>query len=246
MSIKSRHGDVVSILAVESGRAQQPSISPDGTRVLLTRVERGAADVWLYDLQRGTSRQVTSGAGYDEQPKWSPDGRSFAFREGSTKIFRSTLDGSPPHPMTDLKGNGVSGWSPDGRFVLFGVTSPESGNDLFALPVDQARPPIRLTADRGTEQQGAFSPDGRWIAVAAERAGRMEVFKGLDGWLYAAAVRPDGAAIAFDKPVKLFAGVNYWNWDVMPDGQRFIVVDEPHAASQTVRVLTNWTARLKQ
>ena len=230
-------------------------------------------------------RARSSGASYDEQPKWSPDGRSFAFREGSARILKSALDGSPPQALADLKGNNLSGWSPDGRFVLFGVSLPETGNDLFALPVDQARPPIHLTADRGTEQQGAFSPDGRWVAFAAERAGRMEVFaaaaeyrgdglrlgnsriavstdgadralwradnkemffKGLDGWLYAVAVRPDGDAIAFGKPVKLFAGINYWNWDVMPGGQRFIVVEEPHAASQTVRVLTNWTARLKQ
>ena len=58
VSIKSRHGDVLSTLAVESGRPQGPSVSPDGTRLLLTRVERGTADIWLYDLQRGTSRQV--------------------------------------------------------------------------------------------------------------------------------------------------------------------------------------------
>jgi len=285
VSIKSRHGNVLSTLAVESGRPQGPSISPDGTRLLLTRVERGTADIWLYDLQRGTSRQVTSGAGYDEQPKWSPDGRSFAFREGSTRIFKSALDGSPPHALADLKGNNLSGWSPDGRFVLFSVSLPETGNDLVALPVDQARPPIHLTADRGIEQHAAFALDGRWVAFAAERAGRMEVFaaaaeyrgdglrignsriavstdgadralwradnkeiffKGLDGWLYAVAVRPDGDAIAFGKPVKLFGGVNYWNWDVMPDGQHFIVVDEPYAASQTLRVLTNWSARLRQ
>ena len=160
----------------------------------------------------------------------------------------------------------------------------DTGLDLWALPLDRPAAAASITADRGSEESGAFSPDGRWLAFTADRGGRAEVvvasveatqsemrlgkvripvsteggsrarwradgkemfFKGLDGRLYAVPVKPAGSGLVFGTPVPLFRGPNLTDWDVMPDGQQFVVVDEPYAAAQTLRVLTNWTARLK-
>jgi hypothetical protein len=53
-------------------------ISPDGNQIAATRAESGR-DLWLIDVNRGTSRRVTYGSGGGYYPQWSPDSRTLLF-----------------------------------------------------------------------------------------------------------------------------------------------------------------------
>ncbi|MBN8481162.1 MAG: S9 family peptidase [Xanthomonadales bacterium] len=64
--------------------------------------------------------------------------------------------------------------SPDGRFVVFGVTEPsykkdESVSDLWLVPTDGREPARRITADKVGESGVAWSTDSRRIAFSAKR-----------------------------------------------------------------------------
>ncbi|HMG87270.1 MAG TPA: hypothetical protein VK574_16175 [Terracidiphilus sp.] len=55
-------------------------------------------------------------------------------------------------------------WSPDGRYLIYAKINPGTAADLFALPVAQPDPhPLVLAQTQATEDQGQFSPDGRWV-----------------------------------------------------------------------------------
>ena len=67
-------------------------------------------------------------------------------------------------------------WSPDGRFVIYHLTTGETGYDVWALPLEGDRKPIPVARTQSSEVQGVVSPDGRWIAYASDESGRYEIY----------------------------------------------------------------------
>jgi dipeptidyl aminopeptidase/acylaminoacyl peptidase len=68
--------------------------------------------------------------------------------------------------------------SHDGKYLLFGANEPETGADLWILPLSGSgeRQPKAYLQNRYDEAEGAFSPDGRWIAYVSDETGRAEVY----------------------------------------------------------------------
>lgn len=66
--------------------------------------------------------------------------------------------------------------SPDGKWAVFGVTSPaydakEQSSDLWIVPVDGSAPARQLTQTKAGESGAAWSPDSTRIAFSAKREG---------------------------------------------------------------------------
>ena len=65
-------------------------------------------DIFLVDLTGTQIRRLTTDAGSNEDPTWSPDGRFIAFtttRNGQRQLYVMDGDGSAPHLLADLKGD---------------------------------------------------------------------------------------------------------------------------------------------
>jgi Tol biopolymer transport system component len=67
-------------------------------------------------------------------------------------------------------------WSPDGRFLLYDQLNPETGVDMFAIPVDGERKPFVVVRGSANEDQGQFSPDGHWVAYTSNESGVSEIY----------------------------------------------------------------------
>jgi len=69
-------------------------------------------------------------------------------------------------------------WSPDGRFILYAtfLSSPQTGADLFVLPLFGDRKAHPFLQTPFNEIEGQFSPDGRWVAYTSNESGRYEVY----------------------------------------------------------------------
>jgi dipeptidyl aminopeptidase/acylaminoacyl peptidase len=105
-------------------------LSPDGELVVYTRrvVEKGEyrTDLWLVPYRGGRPRRLTSGAGNDASPVFSPDGRTVAFTsdrgEGDdARLYMIRVDGGEaelvcPAPHGSV---GSPAFSPDGRLIAF-------------------------------------------------------------------------------------------------------------------------------
>jgi len=69
-----------------------------------------------------------------------------------------------------------TGWSPDGRFLLYAMSGANTfGSDLWVLPPEGGKP-VPFMRTEFNEDQGAFSPNGRWIAYVSDQSGANEVY----------------------------------------------------------------------
>jgi hypothetical protein len=169
--------------AMEDPGSSFPEISPDGKRVAFTRGTVGSRDLWIREGAR-TSR-FTHDPADDFFTIWSPDGARVVFtsnRKGPLDLYVKAADGSgseePLLQSSDTKR--PNSWSPDGRFILY--WSSRNNGDLMVLPM-----PDPLTKSGGSqpypflstpfnENQGVFSPDGKWVAYASNESGRYEIY----------------------------------------------------------------------
>src|SRR5262245_24885734 len=131
-----------------------------------------AGDLWTVPRDGGAAQRLTSGAGVETNPVYSPDGATIAFTaeyDGNTDVYTVPAAGGVPkrltwHPAPDT----VLSWTPDGKRILFA-----SNRDSYA-PVQQLYTmevsgtfPERLALPWGWE--AAYSPDGGRLAYVPMR-----------------------------------------------------------------------------
>ncbi len=160
-----------------------PRLSPDGHFVVTGHRDADGRDddIWLLDLQRGTSTRLTSDPTSEFSPVWSPDGSRIAFQSYRTAngcVFLTAASGTQGDSLlwqSPMETWPVE-WSPDGHWLLVNLTSEKTGDDIWILPMDrptEARPLITTAADDETPR---FSPDGKWLAYASSGAGRRDIY----------------------------------------------------------------------
>ena len=64
---------------LQRGIYSEPSFSPDGSQLALTAASGFDLDIFLIDINDGSSRSISPGGSYEFWPSWSPDGRTIAF-----------------------------------------------------------------------------------------------------------------------------------------------------------------------
>ncbi len=108
------------------------SWAPDGSRIVYQSNRTGEYnddqkfDLWIIDM-KGAVRQLTTAAGPETQPKFSPDGRTIAFitqtvpdiEFAKTELCVMNADGSQQRSLTASFPYSVTAfaWNPDGTFI---------------------------------------------------------------------------------------------------------------------------------
>jgi len=165
-----------------AGHYSDIRLSPDGKRVAFQRLdpEKGASDVWLLELARGTTSRLTFDPANDGDAVWSPDGSRVVFsstREGLPNLYQKLSSGAGGEELL-LKTEDskiANDWSPDGRHVLYNAMSRQSF-DLWVLPLFGERRPEPFVRSDFQDTSGRFSPDGRFVAYTSDESGRFEVY----------------------------------------------------------------------
>jgi dipeptidyl aminopeptidase/acylaminoacyl peptidase len=164
-----------------------PQISPDGTRIVFTRVvvdstaDEYRTSLWEIDARGGDPRPLTSGQ-RDAQPRWSPDGKTIAFvraAEGKpAQIHLLSMAGGEATPLTRLtRGASQPTWSPDGRRIAF-ISSQNPALDGDTARAKPKHEPGRVVTTPVFRVNGAGyidhdRPDHIWMIDAAGGAPRQ-------------------------------------------------------------------------
>ena len=159
---------LMSLFLLGSARAADPPLILNHPAVSAKQVAFGyAGDLWVVDRAGGEARRLTTGAGLETHPVFSPDGTRVAFAgeyDGNLDVYVVPTEGGVPrrlthHPDPDLP----VAWTPDGKSVLFRSTRSSYGRftRLFTVP---------LTGGLATElplpmaEEASYSPDGNQLA----------------------------------------------------------------------------------
>ena len=156
-----------------------PALSPDGRLIAVAIARESGRDIWILDGDRGTARRLTTDPADDLNPTWSPDGESIVFsssRRGERDIFRRSLVGGESDEQLVMRSGpeNVESWSHDGKHLIFN-TNDGARQDLW-IARDPDWKPEPLLAAQYNEREGVISPDGRWLAFAADESGQYEVY----------------------------------------------------------------------
>ena len=219
-----------------------PLWTPDGTQVTFLANDA----LWNIAADFSEEPQLLSTAseefGIGGPYSWSPDG-SVLFWNGTGGVAQLTLleDGEVEHGplLVETYLELVANFSADGRWFSY-VTNEAAGLEVFVQPY-----PLGSGAKRRITQDGGRSPV--W-----SRSGR-ELFYANERQLWAVGISTE-PTLTWQDPVALFESPslttsgNFVNYDVTPDGQRFVFV-QPLGDTDSLReinVVMNWFEELKE
>jgi hypothetical protein len=255
-------------------------LSPDGKTVAAAVLTKGSSDLWLFDLNRRLKTRFTflnSSAGFEEI--WSPDGRSLVFygrQSGKPTLIRKNVGTGEEQVLRSGEISLPTGWTPDGKTLLYDLATPESGRDtIMVLPLIDLKPTPYAIPHACC---GTFSPDGRWVAYERQDAegrnvfvapfpgpGRTfqvsllggrnprwrgdgkELFYLANNQLMAAKIDAHSQSLEIGSVQSLFGGLASVRYDVSRDGQRVLLaMPAPESKSDPLTLVQNWTALLKK
>jgi serine/threonine protein kinase len=161
-----------------------PALSPDGRRVAMTRSTDGNADIWILDVARNVLNRFTFDPGPDICPIWSPNGTELLFsKPGEARagfvLHRKAFAGGLETVLFDQGkiGFGIAmDWSRDGRIALFRTNTPETGWDIWAVPMEGEQTPRAIAQSRFDERTAQLSPDVTLIAYESNESGPFEIY----------------------------------------------------------------------
>ena len=180
-----RNGQVLAPIGQPQHGMGDLALSRDGSRVGVSALEDGNADIWIHDVERGTKTRLTTHPEFDFEPTFSPDGNEVAFaspRNGTTDIFIKAADGSGQiRSLATGEGSseGVPDWSRDGKYIVYFVDGPSASFDLGYLSLAENAKPALLFQTPFHENEPVISPDGRYVAYTSNESGRYEVYVNL-------------------------------------------------------------------
>jgi TolB protein len=214
------------------------SMNPEGAIVYSTETDAGD-DVFLLDLELGTSIRLTNDPEKEFDPALSPDGRFIAYRRNTrpdsdeADIWLMSVDGSQKRNITNSSetSDWAPGWTPDGRIVF---TSDREGTlELWTMSQDGDD---LNRVSQGWCEYGQSSPDGSAYVCAASVSGQYDLvivtpegerrpLTSTPETEFGASWSPDGEWIAFSRDVS-----ERWElYRIRPDGS-----DEALVASEGV------------
>ncbi len=168
-------------LSTQQGMNTGASWSPDGSQIAITLSKDGNPDIYVISASDGSIvRRLTNDKSIDTSPSWSPDGAQIAFvsdREGGPQIFvMSAQGGGASRVSKNGDYNTTPTWSPKKGAHVIAYTTRDGGvYDIVALDLDTKKM-TRITQGEGSNEEPAFSPNGRAIAFASTRSGGSGIY----------------------------------------------------------------------
>jgi len=168
-------------LTTDPANDDQPSWSPDGTKIAFHSYRDGSSEIYSMNADGTAQTRLTTNSNRDLNPSWSPDGTKIAFvsdrtgyGDASYEIYSMNADGTD---QTRLTSNGTSddepSWSPDGTKITF--TTYRGNWEIYSMNTDGTGQ-TNVTSNGAGDYASSWSPDGTRIAFVSGRTGGLDIY----------------------------------------------------------------------
>lgn len=145
-----------------------PAWSPDSRRLAYVSFEGDRSSIFIQTLRTGNRVQVSSRAGVNGAPAFSPDGRKLVVTlsdaEGNLDIYTLDINSRQTKRITTHRAIDTEGsWSPDGSTIYF--TSDRSGGPQIYRVSANGGSAERVTFEGSYNARPRLSPDGEKLAM---------------------------------------------------------------------------------
>ena len=222
-----------------AGNAFGPAWTPDGRRVVFLSNRSGGYAFW-WQLADGSSpaEKLVEGEGMFAGTV-SPDGHTLIFqrqRKNAWGLWQAKLDGDrKARPLSvEAFDEYMPAIAPDGRWLAY-VSNASGPLEIYVRPFPGPGAAIQVSRGGGTEP--VWSRDGHRLFY---RSGRQLV----------AATVSDGSSFVVAARAPLFTDdfegeMPHSNYDITPDGKRFIMVAARAQGGPETVVVVSWLTELR-
>ena len=225
------------------GDAASPAWSADGQRIAFTSTRAGPPNVFTVRLDgTGVAERVAASSNAQLSPSWGVQDTLLAFAERHPARGRDVLlvpmpGRQAPTPLLASDADeSAARISPDGHWLAY-VSNETGRSEVYVRKLTDSGRGTRVSTDGGGEPVWA-------------RTGRELFYRVADAMM----VVTTDARGATSPPRTVFTGAfargtsDSANYDVTPDGQRFVMIERPSlpSADWTLHVLMDWLGRTGQ
>jgi len=232
-------------LTFEGTTNNRPAWGPDGRSVTFITNRETNVSMWSVRADASARAERLLADDVVNEGFWSRDGEWIVFRKGSSGT--RTRDIRAIRPATDTASRLIVGavfdeyapaLSPDARWLAY--VSNESGREeVYVRPFPEVNKG-RWQVSTSGGSRSLWSPNGE------------ELFYWNEDTAMAVSVETE-PAFKLETPIMLFSG-QYRDWDISPDGKRFLMLKPTSAAddestAETLRkinIVLNWFEELKE
>ncbi len=218
---------------------ETPIWSSDGEQMAYSSAGIGnARTVFVKPVDRSSERQLLyTGQYHIHLTDWSPDDQWFVYYEIHPQtgddiwLLRADGSGEPLPVATTTATERDAVFSPDGEWLAY--SSDNTGTtEVYVVSFPDLGGERQVSTNGGTFPR--WAPDGD------------ELFYLNGDTLMSSAVSTQAGDLTLGVPRRLFEYPNLFEYDVAPDGRRFVLrTVNPDATAKEIRVVLNWFEELK-
>ena len=152
------------------GIVSQPAWAQDSRRIAYVAARQGTQRIYLYDFTTNRETALTTSAGIDVSPVFSPDGSQLAFLRDRRELRVLTLAANTERllatgALSDALNSPSPVWAPDGKWIAVFAIGAKSFTNVNLVPVTETAGPLRPVSFLANVFANAiaWSPDGRTI-----------------------------------------------------------------------------------
>ncbi|MGA9496318.1 MAG: hypothetical protein WBV41_10700, partial [Terriglobales bacterium] len=219
-------------------RDDDPIWSPDGNTIVFDSGRNGKIDLYTRPANGARQEELLYHDDLDKYPfSWSLDGKYIAYESitnGHFDAWVMPMSGDhKPFPFLQEKYNTrYPVFSPDGKWMSF--TSFESGHSqVYVVAFPKA---------------GGKFLVGDGLGAVWNRNGKEIVYMDDHSRMASVEVTAHGDSLELGKPKILFPtqSVGASQFEISPDGQRFLMIQAPVQDSSNLTLVVNWLQELKK
>jgi len=174
-----RDGRATPVAAGWTWDARYPALSPDGRQLAVSISESSVLNLWVRQLERGTTTKLTHEGGINWRASWLPDGDRLLYlsdRRRSGEALVRKVDGTGVDSVAMAHGE-VSEVlvTKDGKWIVYRLGA-NTVSDLYARRTTGDTTPVPLATSEYLERNPEVSPDGRFLAYMSNETGVLEVY----------------------------------------------------------------------